>query len=731
MAAPAIEEILVTAQKRQQSLQDVPVAISAVLGDSMRDAGISKMDDLSGTVPSLNVSEAAGRDNLFVRGIGSGVNLGFEMAVGQVIDGFFYGRGRFSRAAFLDIERVEVLKGPQGAIIGKNTTAGVVNITTAQPTEGFEGWVSAGYEFEGRDGYNIEGAVSGPLSDSFMLRVAARVEDYDGYVDNVATGDDEADQQDHTARIMVLWAPNDSSEVTFSYQVGEFDRHGRSRQISHCGATLPVPADYDCKADYNTDVLGTRNGVGDIRDYLTEFDIAGLTIDWDAGENTITSLTGWSEYKVTDEFDSDQTPAELVNVSLFENYEQFSQELRIASPTGGQFEYLAGLYYLHYELDFDFRTNFNQTLPPPLRATRNWLFDVESDTYATFGQLTWNINDAWALTGSLRYTRESKDATHQQFPTALYTQMPIMVPGGPAAASHDIKDDRDENNLSPVVNLTWKPDDDSMYYLNIARGFKGGGFNGQAAGPDAVALATFQFEEEEVTAYELGAKLSFLDGSMQLNAALFRSEYDDLQVTSLGDDLTFNVGNASSAITEGLELDLKWRATEALTLNGIVTFLDSTFDDYTEAPCYHLQTMAQGCIGGVQDLSGKNTPYAPDLAATFNAEYVWQLSENLELTGFVQVVYSDDYLLQQDQDPLDMQGSFHKIDARLSLGDVEGRWKLSLVGRNLNDELTFSAANDLPTNGAPAGPPPNIRDDGHAAFVAPPRSIFVTARYNF
>ena len=190
-----LEEVTVTAQKREQSLEDVPIAIHAVMGDEMRSSGIEKLESLAPTVPALHVSEAFGGDQIFLRGLGPGVNFGFEQAVGQVVDGFFYGRSRFSRLQFLDLERVEVLKGPQGAVIGKNTTAGAINITTARPTDEIEAWVTGGYEFDGAEGGSVEGAVSGPLGDLVKARLALRYENKDGFLDNTATGNEDQNRK--------------------------------------------------------------------------------------------------------------------------------------------------------------------------------------------------------------------------------------------------------------------------------------------------------------------------------------------------------------------------------------------------------------------------------------------------------------------------------------------------------------------------------------------------------
>ena len=234
----ALEEVVVTAQKREQNLQDVPVAIQAVLGEEMRTSGIEKMETLAPTVPALHVSEAFGGDQIFLRGLGPGVNFGFEQAVGQVVDGFFYGRSRFSRLQFLDLERVEVLKGPQGAIIGKNTTAGAINITTAKPTAELEGWITLAEEFDGAEGESYEGAISGPLSDKLMARLALRFEDKDGFLENKVTGSDDQSRDDLAGRLSVLFEPNDRFSALVQYGFSDIEREGRNIQPIHCTAQM-------------------------------------------------------------------------------------------------------------------------------------------------------------------------------------------------------------------------------------------------------------------------------------------------------------------------------------------------------------------------------------------------------------------------------------------------------------------------------------------------------------
>lgn len=756
LSAAQLEEIVVTAQKRVENLQDVPIAITAVTGDSIRSAGISKMEDLAPSIPNFQFAEAvSGSDNMFMRGIGSGPNFGFEQAVGQVVDGFFFGRSRFGRATFLDVERVEVLKGPQGALIGKNTSGGAINITTAKPTDELEGWISATYEMEANEGYTIEGAVSGPITDTFKARLAARMDDRDGWVKNDITGDDQQEQDDITARLTLLWELTEDIDATFLYQTGDFHRDGRTRQLSLCGAGLrnfdpdgpgPAPAGAlfgaltaqgeDCKANYHRNVVNTQNGSGNSEGFETDFDIYGLTLNWNFENFTVTSLTGFAEYETLDLADIDATIAEIAGMEATEDYEQWSQELRITSTSDSAIDYIAGIFIQHTEQTTDFRRDF-ATLPGINTVGSNVILtEQEGDTYAIFGQVTWHLSDQWEVTLGGRFTKEEKDADQVQFSSELFTATPtvlnpLLVPGpgapNPAAPAHTVKADRTENAFSPTLNVSWRPNDNSMYYASIRRGFKGGGFDHQFSVPQSANLANFEFEEEEVTSFELGAKLTLAEGAAQLNVALFRSEYDDLQVSALNSaDTTFNVGNAASAITQGLEMDVKWAATDRLTLNFAGAYLNAEYDDYENAPCNTDQIITGGCpnpVSQTQDLSEEALQYAPDLSLTASAEYIWSLSDSLELTGFVQLTHSDEFALSLDLDPNLMEDSYTKVNARLTLGEVEGRWELSLVGRNLSDKTTTNFGNDGLGGGFMAGT--------YFRMVDAPRSLAIQGKLSF
>lgn len=729
-----IEEFIVTAQKREERLQDVPISILLAKGEDLQSAGINRLESLAPLMPGFHFSEAvAANDQLFMRGLGSGVNFGFENAVGQVIDDFYYGRSRFGRAAFLDIERVEILKGPQGALIGKNTTAGAINITSKVPTETFEAWISGSYEFEADRGYTLEGAISGPLTNSILGRLAIRFDDHDGWTHNSVTGADSQSTDDVTARLSLAWNPDSDFNAMVRYFKGDFDREGRAREIAHCGQPLldfiqAKGIGEDCKANLKRVAVGIRNGISDFQDFKTEFDTLGITANWEFPKGLLTSLTGYARYEVKDEIATGLLPLELINVDATEKWTQWTQELRFSSITGDPFDYILGLYFLQIDQRSGLDVHFPDELPAEV-ATR--VIDTRQDGYniAVFGQLTWHINDSWSATLGARYTKEREDAQSLQFPAELYTRIPTTVNSGSALGQHNVSQDRDEDNFSPSLIFQWQPDNTAMFYGSIRQGFKGGGFDHQLVGDQTEAAQNFQFSKEQVIAYELGSKLTLAGGSTQINLAIFRNEFDDLQVSSVQDDVSFRVGNAASAITQGLELDARWRPTENLSLSWSLAYLDARYDKFPNAPCNDTQiiNLSPECsfalsTRGVQDLSGKQLQFAPDWSASASAEYRWPLFNGMEILGAVQLYYSDAIALALNLDPHTIQKEYTKIDARLTFRHTNKDWEVSIIGRNLTDEITSNFANDISNE---------IGEGSYFRLVESPRAVAIRVLLKF
>jgi outer membrane receptor protein involved in Fe transport len=739
-----LEEIMVTARKREERMLDVPIAITAVSGESIRALNIENLEWLSQQVPNFSVREDTGTDSLSVRGIRSGVNFGFEQTVGQVWDGFFYGRSRLTRIPFLDVERVEILKGPQGALIGKNTTAGVINITSARPTEMFEAWGTVSYETfdDAGDGVTVEGAVSGPIGDALQGRLAARHKNGGGWIENIATGQDVPDSDDTMFRGILSWQAADNLDFTLQWTHSDQEREGQSKQLAFCSTAMVafleskgLPTVSCGEPNKVTMNAAPRFGEGNHEVFETEADLAGLTINWElGGGHMLTSLTGFAQYETLDLSEGDRTPLEILNTRLAEDYEQWSQEIRLTSPSGQRFEYIAGVLYQDIDLQTLFGLDINlgprfAPAPAPPPFSRNVETNETSETWSVFGQFTWHFNEQWLATVDGRFTDEEKAADQISFQGAIYD------PTGPIGNPfHVVAQSRDENDFSPGVALQFRPSQEVNVYGSWRRGFKGGGFDHQSFDPQPLAERSFQFDEEEVEAYELGAKMLLLDHTMQLNVAVFKSDFDDLQAANIdntsGVAIT-RIANAAKATTEGFELDVTWMPVDNLRLYGAVGYNDAKHDEFPGGQCYRGQTPALGCDPGpdgvpggtddTQDLSGTRIPNAPEWSGVANGEYRWVLPGGLSLAAFVQAVYSDWYFTTPQLDPVTLQDDYWKFDARLTLADASNRWSVALVGRNLTDETTIAWGNTLPGFMPPAYHP----------WVDPGRSYILQASLRY
>jgi iron complex outermembrane receptor protein len=730
-AGARLEEVTVTARKREENLQDVPTSITAVSADALQKAGIVRLESMAAVVPNFFYSETvAFNDQISIRGIGSGVNPGFENSVGQQIDGVFFGRSRFGRAAFLDVQQVEVLKGPQGPLIGKNTTAGAINIRTARPTAELGGYLSATANLESDKGQIIEAALSGPLGDSVRGRVAARFTNTDGYYFNNPRQRDEMQRDDYTVRGSLDVDLSDAVTASLMYQHGKDERTGRNRELVTCRAdelAILLRVGEDCVFDYRSGFNNLRNGALADESTDSDFDIAALTLRWDLGAiGEITSVTGYASYDAADEFDGDGSAIEAVSFSLGEKYSQISEELRIASNSGGAVEWLAGVYYLKTEQETRLSIGFNQQGPVPLfpvlpansRVTSNRDTDQDSTTRAAFGQLTWNGPGNWSVTGGLRYTKERKSALNQEFPTILYTETPVTVQpvAGPGRFTHTFAATINESQLTPNLSVQWRPRPGTMLYAKADKGFKGGGFDQAITGAQSVASA-FVFRPEEALSLELGGKFSLLDDTLRLNVAVFRMNFDDLQVSSRTDGLVFTVGNAASAISQGVEAELRWKASSRFEIGATAAYLDAYYDDYGTAPCFQGQTAAQGCIGGAQNLTNRELQSVPRWKASLSGEYERPLSGAWGLRAFVQANYIDRFSMTPTLDPRGFQKAYTKIDARLALASTNG-FEISVLGKNLTDEKTANFGNAS-------------LNASFFVFGDPPREVSVQARYSF
>jgi outer membrane receptor protein involved in Fe transport len=812
----ALEEIIVTAQKREQRLQDVPISVATLGGDQLLEQNMVELEALGALLPNVHVSEAAIGDKLFIRGVGSGINAGFEQSVGTFIDGVYHGRSLQSRSQFLDVERVEVLRGPQSTFFGNNTIGGALNVVTRAPSDEFTGHVSGLYEFE-HDEYHVEAAAGGPASDTLSLRGAILFSGLDGWLENANTGDEEPDEDNIAGRLRATWEPVANFRAMGKIEYGTFEVEGRALQNLNCppatGAggvcaitTLPVLAAFgpafaaplypafDDELDDTTQANGpvpagfltaintlgaleagtaipapdSRYSTPDLAELTTRN--YTLTMEFDVGDHVLTSVTGYSAYDFDFRQQSDFVPIPIASVGQEEDFEQFSQELRVTSPTGGVLEYLGGIYYQTSDLDVD--EDISLYFPPPyFQPFASWAMamdpmrlpatfalvdsahEQDEETFAVFASVTWNITEDLRVTAGARYTNVDKDLDRAQAITDLAPgiTVPCVIPIPavcPSAAAPllvtapnsppfnafgwgagALSLAREDDDFTPSVSVQWNVTGDAMLYFSFAQGFKAGGFDQRNLFLDPVSG---QFEPESVDAYEIGAKTVFLDDMLNINVALFRSEYDDLQVSTFDGVVNFLVNNAASAVTQGVELDARMRFSERFFIAASAAYLDADWDDFQNAQCTALDLQRArltgphaGCAPNadglfVQDLTGRDLIMSPKWSGNVFAEYIHPVTASLDVIGQLSVYFEGDHYLAADNDPTTIQESFAKLDFRLALAAEQG-WEVALVARNLTDKLTSGHIEDQPLQSV----------NSFFALTERPRTIALQASYQW
>jgi len=752
---PVLEEVVVTATKREQGMQDVPIALAVMSGDKIDQAGLTELEDLAVYLPGIHIGESGGNNQIFIRGIGSGNNSGFEQSVGTFIDGVYFGRARNSRAAFLDIERVEVLKGPQSTLFGKNTVAGAINITTRSATDEFEAYVEGSYETE-IEAYSVSGAVSGPITDTLRGRLVGKYYDSTGWMDNRSPGGVDGPQQESsTFRGVLEWDPTDRLAVSIKAEHGEFDVVGRNQKLTistptSTGLFQSGSDDPNFAGSLGFNTRKSTRSVSPSRSLVDEntSDILQATIDYNFDALTLRSITAWTEYDFENCNDVDYSSANFIDQCAAEDHQQFTQEFLLSSELGGVFDFMVGLYY--QDADLGNSNNVGLYLsgipeiektaygivgipagaPPGILDSQTWhTFEQNTETLSAFGQLTWNFTDRFRATAGARYSEDEKNAAATQYtseaggtePSGLHTL--VLGPAGfNFRVPYDYELDRKEDHVTGGVNLQYDIGDDIMVYGTVSNGYKAGGFDA-ANGLDI----SREFEDEKVLHYELGSKMELWDNRIRLNMAVFDTSFDDLQVSTF-ESSTFIVSNAGEASVQGFEADVLVALTDYITVNGALSLLDANYDKYEGAACTVDQQVSGECAanGGVQNLSGTPLQFAPDASGNIGIVYDAPISGSTDIVLSLDALYTDDILIAPDGDENIIQDSFWKVNARIAWQANDGSWMLALVGKNLTDETTFNWGNDASLSGTGFG-------FEHAYFhhIEKPRTYEFQVRYNF
>lgn len=707
-----LEEVIVTATKREQSLQDVSIAVTAISADDLLANQIHTSEDLAAMVPSLTVQKGSNnRQTSFnIRGIGTqSFSTAVEPSVSTMVDGVVIGRSLGSFMQLMDLQRVEVLRGPQGTLFGKNSTAGVVHLITENPSDELTIDTLLGVE-EGqayRAGFNV----SGPITDELGFRVSAFGNTSDGWIDNVANGEELNNRDEWSGRAKFRWRPSDDLELLWSSDFTRLDCNctastlrsanfhpginavGLQAALDEVGPVVPGPE--NTSVNLNGETYNDQEMWGH-----------ALTTNWSFGDGySLTSVTAYRESSITALGDTDGRPTDPLGFFQIgsTDQEQFTQELRIASPLENRFNYMVGLFYFDQTVSRQFRRQFEfPGLPAGIGVST---FSVDTTNWAAFGQATYNINDDWRVVAGLRFTDDQLDFVFERTREGFPVGIPAPVPPTPGAT--------DEDDLSGKLSLEWTPFEDGLLYLNFTQGYKGPAFD-VTFGTDPTTLQSVNPETSD--AWELGFKSVLFDRRLQLNVALFHSSYEDYQGQAFFDpdgtpdcpddnpgcDPTdepgsFALVNAGEVQTEGVEIDFVAMPTANLRISGGIAFVDAEIVDYPGANCSFGQEGRGECPNGDQDLSGGEMPFSPDWKASVNAQYT------IETDGFADVVLQatikaqDDVLFSLAQDVNARIDAYEIVDIAVKLLSQDKRWSANLYVKNVFDEFYVSGIGTLPT----------------------------------
>ena len=787
-----LDEIVVTAQKREQSLQDVPASVQAVSGERIAQTDVGKLSELATLVPNLSIQPDPIGDRINIRGIQSGNNAGLEQSVSTFVDGVYRGRGVQTRFAFLDVARVEVLRGPQGTLFGKNTIGGALNITTARPTRELTAELSGTYTFDGLRQSALDGFVSGPVSDSVRFRVAATYDDTQrGFLRNVFYNESTPKFENFGIRGTIEADLGDSRMAALRVEHGDFEQKGQPFGIRVGGPLTPILNAFGAPADGRKLVaIGSINPVLDIGSSGNldgKTDEVSLTLTREIGGGTLTAIGAYSAYDFERQLDADFSPVDVVRFDDAEDFEQESFELRYASDPNRPLQFIIGGYLQRNTLvasgdsQFNVRGSGNElaidTLlaagcaaagnnpgdrnciltglitafdGTPLQYTdfgRFLVLDQKDKVAAVFGEATYKINDKFSVTGGLRYSYEKKTATQSAIATNFGTRVRNPIIGNQAAyimatgmqldpfstigegAEHFFNLGRSENSLTYSAGAQFEPNKNTLFYAKISSGFKAGGFNSFAlsADPDEA-----EFEDERATGIEVGAKLKLLNNRATLNVAAFRTKFKDIQTAVFTGSTSFIVQNAAAATSKGLEIDGRLAVTDRLTLNASGAYVDFSFDSFPNAACtvdqlfqFRIDTMnplatIQNCSQAFRnDLKGRTSENTPKYSGNAGFTYVLPIA-GFKLTTIGDVLFQSKQFRDSDLDPTLIQRSYAKANLTFIFGPEDGKWDLSIIGKNIFDKKTFVYGSDTP-----------LLEGARQFAPALPRTVAVRARARF
>ena len=737
-----LEEVIVTAQIREQSLQDVPISVSAIDGEVIEDRSVDNLQSLSASIPNFMVVETQIDTSISIRGVRSGANKGFEQSVPMNFDGVTYPRSQLARTPLVDLERVEVLRGPQPTLFGKNAIGGAVSVTSAKPTEEFEGKFSTSFESEHDESQSLV-VLSGPLSDDLLGRLTVSTREMDGWITNQRMKRVEPQRDETYIRGQLAWTDNNDIDYNLKVETADFDSVGYAMEAlapqDGYGLVFAGPIAVETNEDW------VRSSGETFSQNTMDNFVFTSNIPLDNG-GTLTSITSMVEYDSYEVLDVDYVALEILDgTNQTEKYEQTSQEIRYTSPGGEDLDYIVGAYFQSADVDVTDYVPLGSFLalagpPVSMLVGTNWdrLYKQSSEMYSVFGQADINLEGNWRLTVGARYSNEDKDGsrnlTLDGTGTALAGSPMLNVLWAAVlnVGPHNIASSRSESSFDPMVRLSYDLSDNAQMYVSYTEGSKAGGFdirgNSIPGTPLVSSAGGWEFEEENATNIEWGYKMKSDRASFDFT--YFTTEYEDLQTSVFDGVLGFKVGNAAAAELDGFEMQGRYLIAEGLEFYGSLASLNYEFTDWKNSQCAYGEVATNGIYC---DRSGASVILAPEDTANAGFAYETVLSNNWVLDANLNVDYSSEYFITTNLDKNIKESGYSKVGLVLGLESSDGKWRLSLIGDNLTDERIKVVGGTIPlartfVRLASGGALDGIAYD---AIYARPKNIAIKLDYNF
>lgn len=664
--ATRVDEVIVTAEKRAENIQDVPTAVQVVSATQLAAQGVREFTDLTKVAASLVVrpAEQPVNSSVSIRGVGTfAFSIGVEPSVAVQVDDVPISFQARAFADLTDIEHIEVLRGPQSTLYGKSASAGLINIITPGPTPTLSGRLNALITTD--DEYQVSGSVAGPITSQLGFRLSGNYDNFEGNAHNLATGDKASGREVGSLHGKLVWSPatNFTATLGASYVDGDTTVGRPFIALSPTaflrGNPAQPPSVYEAGVTVGRDNTDFRNNYAARTDYLDRAE--SLKLDWDLGPATLVSVTGNDNYKVQDALDVDETAVVTPDNRQGGEFksQQFTQEVRLVSRNDTPLRYTVGVFYA----DVDYSREF---VRGPFFSQANWYATAGSKQYAGFGQLDWEFLPGTTATGGLRYQDEKIDYTFHDIQNGG-----VRFSGG-----------AEENFWTYRAGLDHKFTDDIMAYISYNTGHKGQtydlttGFNlnRQLAGP---------VKPETSKSWEIGTRTQFFEHRLTLNLTAFHTEYQDFQaqgIETLPDGTSnFRLTNVGKLRTQGIELDSSERYNDEWRSNFSVTYLDATITDFPLAQCYPLQTAALGCVGSParQNLAGKPPAQAPKWKLSADVEYTHQLeSSPFQLVATGAYAYQSEVNYSLNQDPQTIQKPFGIVNLTAGIRNPQQHYEV-------------------------------------------------------